>query len=225
MHRAHSCDTLNLPNTELENARLPSGRFHFKPTIPAKGVQMATTAIQSIEERLDKLERQNRRLKQAGLLALIAITAIVLMGQSAPKSRTVEANSFVLTDEKGNMRADLSMVGGAGLTVYDSKGEPRGMFAVNEDGAFLTLKDAERQKGSVLTVNSDSVLLRRHGKIQARLFVDDDGPSLALEDTQGFESRLGVAALRTPLTGESSRTSAASLTLFDKDRKVIWRTP
>jgi hypothetical protein len=42
-----------------------------------------------------------------------------ILGQATPKSRTVEANDFVLTDEKGNMRADLSMMGGGpSLTFY-----------------------------------------------------------------------------------------------------------
>ncbi len=49
---------------------------------------------QSVTERLEKLERQNRRMKRAGVMALIVVGAILLMGQTAPKSRTIEAETL-----------------------------------------------------------------------------------------------------------------------------------
>jgi hypothetical protein len=54
------------------------------------------------------------------------------------------------------------------------------------------------------------------------LLLSNRGPSLTLEGTEGFESVLGVADMETTITGESQRTSAASLTFFGKDKKVIW---
>lgn len=85
--------------------------------------------------RIEKLERQNRRLKQGALICLVAIASIAvtggLMGQTQhrksakPKPATasvpaapvvpekLEAESFVLKDPSGRERAELAM-GGTG---------------------------------------------------------------------------------------------------------------
>lgn len=49
--------------------------------------------------------------------------------------------------------------------------------------------------------------------------------SLFVSDDQGFSADLGVQDLVTPRTGETQKTSAASLILFDKNKSVIWKTP
>ena len=59
-------------------------------------------------ERLEKLERQNRRMKQAGAAVLVLAAAVLLMGQASP-NRTVEANRFVLTDRSGNEQGVLML--------------------------------------------------------------------------------------------------------------------
>jgi len=38
-------------------------------------------------------------------------------------------------------------------------------------------------------------------------------------------AKIGSTGLMTPLTGESHKTSAASLVMSGKDGKVIWRAP
>ncbi len=43
----------------------------------------------AVVERLEKLEKHNRRLKQRGAVALIIAAAVSLMGQASPQ-RTVE---------------------------------------------------------------------------------------------------------------------------------------
>jgi hypothetical protein len=50
-------------------------------------------------------------------------------------------------------------------------------------------------------------------------------PLLTLSDEQGFEAILGSAFTEIPSTGETEHSSAASLTLFGKNKKVIWRAP
>ncbi len=47
-----------------------------------------------------------------------------------------------------------------------------------------------------------------------------------LSDDDGYEAALGVEKnLVTPRTGETHKTSAASLLLFDRDKNVIWKAP
>jgi hypothetical protein len=63
-------------------------------------------SLEELQDRLLKLEKQNRRLKQLGVAALIGVAALVVMGQ-APSKKTIEANEFILRDDGGNVRARL----------------------------------------------------------------------------------------------------------------------
>lgn len=49
--------------------------------------------------------------------------------------------------------------------------------------------------------------------------------SFELSDKQGFRTTIGTTELETPLTGETRKTSAASIVLFEKDGKAIWSAP
>ena len=60
---------------------------------------------------------------------------------------------------------------------------------------------------------------------QAVLESSADGPSLTLSDAQGFRAIIGSASLNTPTTGASTKTSAASVILFDKEGKSVWSAP
>jgi len=53
---------------------------------------MNEPTIETLTRRLDRVERENRRLKQAGVVALAVIAVVVLMGQS----RVAEARSGYL---------------------------------------------------------------------------------------------------------------------------------
>ena len=52
-----------------------------------------------------------------------------------------------------------------------------------------------------------------------------DASALRIEDTQGFKSVMGVAQSVGTRTGMQQQSSAAALTMFDKEGKVIWRAP
>jgi hypothetical protein len=60
---------------------------------------------------------------------------------------------------------------------------------------------------------------------QAVLESSADGPSLTLSDAQGFRTIAGIASLKTPRTGASTKTSAASVILFDKEGRSVWSAP
>ena len=51
------------------------------------------------------------------------------------------------------------------------------------------------------------------------------GPSLTLEDGEGFSTVPGRSRLETQADREADRTSAASVKLFDNNKKVIWQAP
>ena len=75
---------------------------------------------------LKKLEMQNRRLMQAGVMALVLLSSLVLMGQAPRKLRPVESDRFTLKDATGKKRAELMMEeAGPGLVLYDETGRQR----------------------------------------------------------------------------------------------------
>ena len=58
--------------------------------------------LQIVRERLEKVERQYHRLKSIVTVGLVIAGTILVMGQTLPKSRTVEAERFFLRDKDGN---------------------------------------------------------------------------------------------------------------------------
>ncbi len=72
---------------------------------------MTEPTMETLARRLDQAEREDRRLKQAGVVALAVIAAVVLMGQATPSNlaKKVKAEAFVLYDSTGNLRAQLSV--------------------------------------------------------------------------------------------------------------------
>jgi hypothetical protein len=225
-----------------------------------------TPDIQTILERLEKLERHNRRLKRAGALALVVVSAVLLMGQAAPKSRIVEAEEFVVKDSSGKMRAvfgvagkdaprlllfesggGFSKLGPTGFSLFDAKVFPLAKLETGDDGPSLFLSQVSGESvglavfkgspglkvktgkgGAFLTVapyGPDLWLTDEKDKERFGVSIDSNGPHLSLSDIEGFETSIGITDLVTPHTGESHKTSAASLVMFDKEKKVLWRAP
>src|SRR4051812_47204206 len=87
----------------------------------------------SIEERLARLERENRRLKAAGLLVLLVAASVFLMAQVRPIP-TVEAQEFIVrtADGKRVMRLAAGPEGQPSLTFFDQQ---------DEAGIFMYLND------------------------------------------------------------------------------------
>lgn len=70
--------------------------------------------------RLERLEKQNRRFKQIGALALILVGSVLLMGQNSAR-RTVEANEFLLKDENGKSRAEWVVSPSVTALIFDDE--------------------------------------------------------------------------------------------------------
>ncbi len=91
----------------------------------------------TFEERLERLERrntslenQNRWLKRAGMLAVVALgTAMLIVpagAQQAEKVGTIKTREIVLVDETGKPRLELGVdKNGAGLEIKDEQGKTR----------------------------------------------------------------------------------------------------
>jgi hypothetical protein len=93
-----------------------------------------------IEQRVARLERENRRLRFAVVAALLAWGAVFLVGQAAPRK-----------DD-----AAPAVVKARAFRVVDGSGVPRAAFGANPDGVpYLTLSDAKGQVRATLYLADD----------------------------------------------------------------------
>jgi len=190
--------------------------------------------FEDIQDRLQKLEKQNRRIKQLGAVALVFAAVIVIMGQ-APTKKTVEANEFVLRDDNGNIRARLfvtpkstatarevlgidssapvTVPSEATLALYDEKAKTRGFFNEND----LAFYDSDGKSDAILGSSMVSVGDKESGAVMV--------PGAISTFADGFSATLGKENLITPRTGETQMRSAASLVMFDRNKNVIWKAP
>jgi hypothetical protein len=154
--------------------------------------------------RLEKLERDNRRLKGFAVAALVLATALATIYATQPVPQKVTAHTFEVVDDSGRLRAELRMSGDRpALTLYDAQRFPVVALAGGDKPALFLIR--AENVGHVLL--SDSFL--------------------RLVDAQGFEIDLGSTGKLNGGTGATEQTSAASIVMFGNDEKhhVIWQAP
>jgi len=101
----------------------------------------------SIEERLTCLERENRRLKIAGLLILLAAASVLIMGQARPGQR-LTASSFAVTNPSGEIVAVLGSTEDRGLPYLDLYAPGQTVPSISTRLAFVTSPDPQNQSFS-----------------------------------------------------------------------------
>jgi len=119
-------------------------KSHRGHTHPKEGRAVIAQApeLAAVVARLEKVERQNRRLKRVGVVVLALAVAGMVMGQAMPRARIVEAEEFVLKDAARNVRAELAAFkDGPALTLLDENGKSRATLAVDKPGPMLLLHD------------------------------------------------------------------------------------
>jgi hypothetical protein len=103
---------------------------------------MQGISIDALAERVARLERENRRLKQGGLALTVAAGVALLMGQAAPRNLLVRAQRIVVTDENGNDRIVLGAAKDkAGVQVLSGDGKATAVLAVSQDSAGVSVTD------------------------------------------------------------------------------------
>ena len=142
-----------------------------------------STTIDLLAERLKKLEEQNLRFKRAAAVLGTAAACLLLMGQSQPDGRVIEAQKFMIRDDNGTARAALMMgAKGPALAMYDGEGRVRAALSVLQEGPSFGLAND-------------------HGDLQAALALTSTGPSLILDDANGkLRAGLTLSQPRVELT-------------------------
>jgi len=94
--------------------------------------------IEALEKRIERLERQNRRVKWLGFVLVALATATATWGQKDKSSDVVvQAQKFELWDDAGRLRADLLMLNGEpALRFFDKDGTTGGSLL---DGHSFTI--------------------------------------------------------------------------------------
>jgi hypothetical protein len=172
--------------------------------------------------RLQKLERDNRRMKRVGALVLVATAALIFMGQNS-KNRALDADSLVLRDASGRVRIELG-IGDDNtpiLRMFGSDNKPSIALSGDEKGSGLWFFGGHG-KGMVMLSNVDGpTLILSDGTGGTSV----DVASVHTYDNDKFNAFLGRANTVNPQTGATTKTSAASLILFGKDGKSIYQVP
>lgn len=144
-----------------------------------------TLDLAAVIARLEKVERQNWRMKVGGILILLVAGAGLLMGQAMPKVTTVEAEAFIVRDATGKQRAAFHLApdGGVALSFFDPAGVGRAALRIDREGSpDLTLIDQSAKNRAVLRVERNGApgltLFDQAGNPRATLHVVLDGSGL-----------------------------------------------
>ena len=144
--------------------------------------------LDTLAVRVDRLERQNRRLKGLLVLALLAPGAMLMTGMQQATPKTVEAESFVVKDSNGRTLAVLGRHGEYhGLNLYDAKNRPAASFGLDREGTSLGLND-DRGRSVTLSATKKSAgmaVTYENDEIGVALGLAEHGPDLALRDRKG----------------------------------------
>jgi len=127
--------------------------------------------LQLAMRRLAALESQNRRLKQRGICAFVALAGLLLMGQTLPQQRVLEAERFYLRDGGGRNRAELSLSEdrSVNLLLRDRNEKIRAWLGVSAAGApRLELRDARGLPRVELEVDANDLLRLDLSDVQGR---------------------------------------------------------
>jgi hypothetical protein len=153
----------------------------------------------TLEQRMERLERANRRLK-LGMLALAAVMVGFVCIAATTSQKVVRAQGFEITDSHGTYRGSLAVdADGAPRLFLHNKGATGGVgLGINADGSpGLALFGKQKDVRVALTVLA-------HG-----------GPALVFRDENH-----GHRVLLSADTDEGP-----SLVFRGKDGKVLWKAP
>ena len=158
----------------------------------------------NVEQRLTKLERENRFLRLAGAACVVALASAFLMGaQKAKEAENIpdvlKAKKLVIVDAAGSERIVLAVEGGefdtTGITVVSGGKKSRATLTAGAKGSALAM--------GAMGANTPRVLLTA-GETQARL-----------RSLQGSQVRFTAGIWE----------EACGVSLYDEEGNPYWSSP
>jgi hypothetical protein len=156
----------------------------------------------SVEDRIDRLERENRRLKLAGGGVAAAALIVVLAGAAATQQPDIiEVRGLILKDADGKKLGEMtSNEMGTGIVFYGAEGGPRAMFGIQANGnGGLNVASDE----TTLVVVPAGWAVTRDGKPVVAAGTGPMGTGFGVEDEKG-----------------STKIWAQGMSIKDKDGKT-----
>ena len=173
--------------------------------------EVNTTALL---ERVNRLERQNKLIKLAGIVVALVMAFVLLVGAKEKVPKEIVAKGFRVVDTKGKTRAALAVTPkGPALFLSDENEKLRASLTVTQEGPILALYDENGKSRVFLAVTQESpglALYDKKGKMRAELDVLSRGPALR------FYHKKGKGGVSLVVASEG-----AGLGLFDKRGKIV----
>ena len=102
-----------------------------------------TADVQGLQSRLNRLERENRRIKLF-LVAMTAFLGAVFVTGLTVEDPIIGAEAFTLMDKDGKLRAAFALVNSdPTLAFFDNQGTVRAGLSVVQDNPRLVLYDTK----------------------------------------------------------------------------------
>lgn len=205
--------------------------------------------------RLERVERDNRRLKRCGLALLAFLVALTAVYATRPVPQKITAHEFDVVDSSGRVRIKLSTTpASTSVEVVDAQGQRAAsmeedylgasFITAGKDGGEVAALSNTPWLGASVGVAYSPVVALKAGKglrdamksyvaqlksePSVGMGVSPSGAvNIRLQDAQGFSTDIGNTGTVIKATGATQETSAASIVMFgnDKQHHVIWQAP
>jgi hypothetical protein len=161
----------------------------------------------TLEQRLERLERESRWIKRIGMMAAAVAAAVFLVGQGKDRELPdLEVRSLTVKDEAGRVRLKMSTSadGTPQLRLDDHAGNARATLAVAANGSpQLVLADVSGRTRVALRMDENGAGSLRFyssaGKRLAYLDTQQDEPCLVFFDSTGrCRAQLGLSRTHRP---------------------------
>ena len=142
-------------------------------------MQNSTSDLDLLAARIERLEKQNRRLKRSVLAVLLGAASLVVMGQARP-STTLGAQSFVLRDATGGKRAELVLESESPRSIPT----PTLRFFDEKGNQTLFLSSTRLELAGQSDLGTNIILDDAKGVARADLGLADDQSFVLLNDSK-----------------------------------------
>jgi hypothetical protein len=168
------------------------------------------TDLESLSRRLQTLESRFRTMRLLAFIAAIVTAGLLLMGQ-APSPIRRNTPAYRAEDQLPESAQVQDEVRGRQIILVDAKGNERASLVSDNSGAvFLVMYD-------------------KAGKSRVNLSVANDGPALTFFDPSGQARAILGSTAAVPShvndNGIAEVAPPSSLVLFDRQGKLLFRTP